>query len=248
MNTTHRRIVVGYSGGVTSAWCLYWALDIFPREEVVALFHDTKREDPDTYRFLHEMAVKLGITITERSDGRSVEQVEDDEHCLANNRMAFCSRILKIQQRERYFEELRASGVQDIVLVLAFSENEPQRVERAKASAWAGGYTLRFPMIEAQQTKQACADWSQAIGVRIPEMYSWSDHANCVGCRRGGKAYWLAVKENRPEVFEAMKQREAAKGHTFLKGTSLALLEIQGLKRRVDRREPITVDPCECGS
>ena len=34
-----RRIVVGYSGGVTSAWCLDWALRTFPREEVVALFH-----------------------------------------------------------------------------------------------------------------------------------------------------------------------------------------------------------------
>ena len=193
-----RGIVVGYSGGVTSAWCLSWALNSFPREEVVALFHDTRREDADTYRYLREMAAKLDIGITERSDGRSVEEVEDDEHALANNRMAFCSRILKIHQRERYFDELRDAGVTDIALVLAFSANEPERVERARASAWAGGYTVKFPMIEIGMTKQACADWSVSIGVPIPRMYAWSDHANCVGCRRGGKAYWLAVKENAP--------------------------------------------------
>jgi hypothetical protein len=242
------RIVVGYSGGVTSAWCLDWALRNFPRGEVVALFHDTKREDADTYRYLREMATKLDMPITERSDGRSVEEVEDDQHALANNRMAFCSRILKILPREAYFEELRAAGVTDITLVLAFSANESQRMERAKASAWASGYTVRFPMVETGMTKQACADWSLSLGVPLPEMYRWSDHANCVGCRRGGRAYWLAVKDNRPEAFEAAKAREAVFGHTFLKGTTLAQLEITGLKRRVDRREPIRIDPCECGS
>ncbi len=40
-----RKVVVGFSGGVTSAWCAGWALRTFPREEVILLFHDTKAED-----------------------------------------------------------------------------------------------------------------------------------------------------------------------------------------------------------
>ena len=44
----NRKIVVGFSGGVTSAWCAGWALRNFPRDEVVLLFCDTKEEDPDT--------------------------------------------------------------------------------------------------------------------------------------------------------------------------------------------------------
>ena len=79
-------------------------------------------------------------------------------------------------------------------------------------------------------------------------VYAWSDHANCVGCRRGGKAYWLAVKANHPEVFEAAKARELEYGHTFLKDTTLATLEIVGLKRVVKRRESIDIGSCECGS
>lgn len=51
-----RRVVVGFSGGVTSAWCAGWALRNYPREEVVLLFHDTKEEHPDTYRFIREMS------------------------------------------------------------------------------------------------------------------------------------------------------------------------------------------------
>lgn len=39
-----RRVIVGFSGGVTSAWCAGWALENYPREEVILLFHDTKEE------------------------------------------------------------------------------------------------------------------------------------------------------------------------------------------------------------
>ena len=71
--------MVGFSGGVTSAWCAGWALRTYPRDEVVLLWHDTKEEHPDTYRFLKEMAEALRMPITERSDGRSVTQLFYDE-------------------------------------------------------------------------------------------------------------------------------------------------------------------------
>ena len=54
----------------------------------------------------------------------------------------------------------------------------------------------------------------------------------------GGEA-WLAVKENEPAVFEAMKQREAEWGHTFLGDISLAQLSVRGMKRTVRRKEAI---------
>lgn len=233
---------------MTSAWCLGWALREFPRGDVVALFHDTQREDQDTYRYLREMASALDVEIVERSDGRSVEEVEDDENALANNRMAFCSRILKTEQKDKYFDELRATGVTNIVSVLGFSSHEVQRVQRATARSWAGGYTVRFPLIECDVSKQQCVDWSHSLGVRVPAMYAWSDHANCVGCRRGGKAYWLAVHANRPYEFERAASREDDFGHTFLKDTTLRNLLVTGLKRPVKRREAIDIGPCECGT
>src|SRR5689334_18814121 len=96
-----RRVIVGFSGGVTSAWCAGWALRTFPRDEVTLLFHDTREEDPDTYRFNRDMAAALGCEIVEASDGRSVTEVFRDEDAIANNRMAFCSRILKAEQRDK---------------------------------------------------------------------------------------------------------------------------------------------------
>jgi hypothetical protein len=241
------KVVVGFSGGVSSAWCAGWALRHFPKEDVVFLFHDTKEEDPDTYRFIHEMAQALDHELVERSDGRSVTEVFRDEDAIANNRMAFCSRILKAKPRDRYFTELRATGETEIINVLGFTAIEWKRVQRASVRATDSGYTIRFPLIEESVSKQQCADWCIAMGVKPSSMYRWSEHANCVGCVRGGKAYWLAVHQNAPDVFEQRAALETEFGHTVLKDTTLHRLVQVGLKRKVKQRESIDIGPCECG-
>ncbi len=269
-----RRVVVGHSGGVTSGWALGWALNFYPREEVVALFHDTKDEDEDTYRFLHEIAEVLGIPVTERSDGRSVEEVELDEGALANNRMAFCSRILKAEPRDRYFDELRSQGVRQIINVVGFSAWEPLRIQRATMRAQAGGYEIRFPVAETwpalpppvgkkgkslrlwieserKKSKQFCADWCLRQGVRPSRMYEWSDHANCINCRRGGKAYAIASARNRPDRFVQLivhEKNPTFQGHTIFKEGPVDEIVKRGLKRKVSRKESIEIGPCECGS
>jgi hypothetical protein len=241
------KIIVGFSGGVTSAYCAGWALDKFPRNDVVLLFHDTKEEHPDTYRFIREMAAALNHPITERSDGRSVVQVCEDEHALANNRMAFCSKILKAKQRDRFFKELRAVGETELVNVLGFTALEWRRIQRNTMRGECEGYTVRFPLVEDDVTKQHAADWCLSKGVRPTEMYRWSEHANCIGCARGGKAYWLAVAREEPEIFEQRAKLEEQFGHTFLKDTTLRGLVQVGLKRKVQPRESIEIGSCDCG-
>lgn len=242
-----QKIVVGFSGGVSSAWCAGWALRAFAPDDIVFLFHDTKEEHPDTYRFIHELGDRLGHPITERSDGRSVTEICYDEGALANNRMAFCSRILKAEQRDRYFAELRGQGVTKIVNVLGFSKIEWRRVQRASMRAETSGYEARFPMIEDAITKQAAADWVMSLGLRPPSIYLWSEHANCVGCVRGGKAYWLKVAEKEPEVFAQRVALEREFGHTVLKDVKLEDLVRIGLKRPVRQRESINIGACDCG-
>jgi hypothetical protein len=246
-----RRVVVGFSGGVTSAWCAGWALHNFPREEVVLLFHDTKEEHPDTYRFLREMAAALDMPITERSDGRSVTEVFHDEGFLGNNQNAMCSRILKVEQGDKYFAELRRQGVTDIVKVLGFSAREVERVQRGHARALAHGYTLRLPIVEEGVTKQETADWCRALGVRPSAQYEHFEHANCDGCVKGGAAYWRAVREHRPHVFAQRVGLEAEFGHGILRGGGREHYLLKDLpaagKRAVNQRERIEIGPCECG-
>ena len=251
---SNRRIVVGFSGGVTSAWCAGWALQNFPREEVILLWHDTKEEDPDTYRFLREMAVALGMEITERSDGRSVTEVARDEGMLPNDRAAFCSRILKQEQGNKYIRELQEQGIEEIIRIFGFSSNERERIQRQAAISWSMtsffcNVTSRFPLVETGTTKQQCWDWSNCeIGVRPSSMYEWSDHANCPGCFRGKKTYWLAVAENNPAVFKQRSALEKEFGHTIILDVSLDELLSEGIKRPASRKEAIEIGPCECGT
>ncbi len=248
-----RRVVVGFSGGVTSAWCAGWALRNYPRDEIVLLWHDTKEEDPDTYRFLREMSAALGLPLTERSDGRSVTEVMYDENMLANDRVPFCSRILKWQPGDRYVWELVSQGVTEIIKVVGMSQAEWER--RQRQVAWAMSMTtlfcnvsVRFPMVEDQVSKQAAADWCKCeMGVAPSSMYEWADHANCLGCVRAGKGYWLAVREHRPDTFEQRKRLEAEFGHTFIGDASLVQIETEGMKRNPRRKERIVLGPCSCG-
>jgi Phosphoadenosine phosphosulfate reductase family len=247
-----RRVVVGFSGGVTSAWCAGWALRTFPRDEVDLLWHDTKEEDPDTYRFLREMATALGKPIIERSDGRSVTQLFRDEGMLGNGQNTMCSRVLKAEQGTRYVNELKAAGYR-VIKVVGYSAREPLRVAKMVGRMSAQLVEVRFPIIEEGVTKQQCADWCQCeMGVRPSQQYEHFEHANCRGCVKGGRAYWLKTYDVYPDVFEQRAQLEEEFGHTIIRGgdrdhpTLRQLVQI-GLKRTVRQREQIEIGACDCG-
>ena len=245
--------VVGFSGGVTSAWCAGWALRNYPRDRVVLLFHDTKEEHEDTYRFIREMSAALGVPITERSDGRSVTQLFRDEGYLGNNQHTFCSRILKAEQGSSFVRDLKAQGETSIHKIIGYSAKEPLRVQRMVGYCANEGITARFPVIETGVTKQQCADWVRCeIGIQPPWMYQHFEHANCPGCVRGGRAYWLKTHEVLPEVFEQRAGLEEEFGHEIIRGggrerVTLRQLLATGLKRAVHQRERIEIGACECG-
>ena len=248
-----RKVVVGFSGGVTSAWCAGWALRTFPREEVILLFCDTKEEDEDTYRFLREMAAALGMQITNESDGRSLTEVIEDENMIPNNQFAFCSRILKQEPANRFIRKLQEQGCTEIIRVMGFSGNEPDRMQRHVALAWMQStfwcpVSVHFPIAESKTTKQQCADWcSCEIGVKPSAMYEWSEHANCPGCFRGGRNYWKAVEANRPDIYAKRSALEQRMGHTVLPDVTLD--QLRGISpRKIKQRESIEIGPCECGS
>lgn len=82
--------IVAYSGGLGSYFTAKRLIERgINKEDIILLFHDTKVEDEDLYRFLKESTQKLGIPLTDYSDGRTIWEVFKDYNYLANIKVDF---------------------------------------------------------------------------------------------------------------------------------------------------------------
>ena len=90
-----QKFIVSYSGGLGSFFAAKRLVKQHGKDNVAAVFADTKTEDEDLYRFLDESIAYLGIELFTIEDGRDVWQVFEDVRFLGNSRIDPCSRILK---------------------------------------------------------------------------------------------------------------------------------------------------------
>lgn len=233
------RIIVAISGGKASAWCAGWALKNYPKDDVILYFNDTKWEHKDLYRFLDELAVYFDKEITFDSDGRSPESLFYDNRAIANNRMPFCSRILKAERLQAFYKD-------GDTLVFGIGVDESQRINRlvgvyqtvaVKTGKWP---KLRFPLISENMTSEKVNDWLTSIGIQEPLLYRLGfKHNNCSGgCVRAGKKHWKMLYEKLPEVY-ADRERVEREMQDFL-GKKITIFKDESLedfRGRIERGE-----------
>lgn len=224
-------IIVALSGGLASAFCGQWALDNHAKDDVVLYFNDTKWEHPDLYRFLDDLSSYWDHPITHDTDGRTPEELFYKERALANNRMPFCSKILKAKRLQRYYKD-------GDTLVFGIGADEPHRGQRlvgayqrvaAKSKRWP---KLRFPLLEKCTNHSDMLHWLDGTGIELPVMYKMGfQHNNCSGgCVRAGKRQWAHLWRVMPEVYlERERVEEAVRSYLnkdvhFLKDETLRQL------------------------
>lgn len=208
MGALNKRVIACLSGGVASAWCANWTLQNYPKENVLLYFNDTKWEHPDLYRFIRELSSYWNHPITEDSDGRTPEDVFKDQHMLANNRAPFCSRILKADRLQKYFQD-------GDTLVFGIGMDEIIRAHRLvgmyqKVSVKRGiSCKLEFPLLKFKVSKADQLAWLQSTGIKMPELYLHGfKHNNCAGgCVRSGKGQWAKLLREFPEVYRERESR-----------------------------------------
>jgi len=237
------RVIVAMSGGKASAWCGAWALRHFAKSDVVWYFNDTGWEHKDLYRFLSDLSAHFDHPVTEDSDGRNCEELFYDSKSLANNRMPFCSRILKAERLQSYYQD-------GDTIVFGIGQNEPQREERLRSVysrielVSGKAVRLRFPLIEETATAGMVDDWLKAIGIVEPLLYRLGfAHNNCSGgCVRAGKVQWAKLYRRLPEVYAERERVEkeasdrAGRQCTFINGESLEALRLRIDAGDVDKR------------
>ncbi|QQP10737.1 hypothetical protein FJQ98_15945 [Lysinibacillus agricola] len=141
-----------FSTGAGSAWLTKYVVDKYGKENTIILITDTKWEDEDNYRFMKEVADYIGIEITEKSDGRTPEDIFRKDLYFGNFGTAPCSKELKMKQTFLYIQELIEQGILPI-LYFGIDYKEARRAPRLaynykhNVDVFEDGVELRFPLI-----------------------------------------------------------------------------------------------------
>lgn len=129
---------------------------------------DTRVEDPDLWRFVHDSSVHIGVPPTVVADGRTPFEVFHDQRFLGNSRLAPCSAILKQRPSRAWLQE--HTDPADTVLYVGIDWSEVRRTP-AIERGWAP-WTVRFPMCDPPYlSKQEMLDAARAAGIEPPRLY-----------------------------------------------------------------------------
>lgn len=217
------KVIVNFSSGIGS-----WAAgkryaEKNGTEGMVLLFSDTKIEDPDNYRFLHEAAENIGARLEILSEGRTPNEVMTDARIIGNSRIDPCSKILKRKLLDRWRSENAPPGTLEI---FGIDWTEVHRLERMIARN--PERNLVAPLCDPPYTsKQDLIQWAKSEGLEPPRMYAMGfHHANCGGfCIKAGQASFKLLLDNFPERYAAHEQweegmREIVGNHSIMSDRS----------------------------
>jgi len=201
--------VVMFSGGVGSWAAARRVADQHGAENMQLLFTDTKMEDADLYRFLHEAASDIGCELVKIADGRTPWEVFRDVRFLGNSRVDPCSRILKRDLARKWVGEHYNSD--EVTLYIGIDWTEGHRM-RAVVRNWEP-FTVLAPMTEPPYlSKKDMLNLLSERGIEPPSLYRLGfPHNNCGGfCIKAGQAQLKLLLDVLPEVYCYHERQEQA--------------------------------------
>lgn len=229
------RVIAWWSGGITSAYACWWAVQTF--KDVRLIFLDTHNENPDTERFLKDCEALYGQQILRSSNPKytNIREIWRKYLSLNTAHGAICSTELKREVRgsiQNFYE--------DYAQIFGFDVNEKNRHENMRRNY--PEINVISPLLNPLKISKAkCAREFVAMGIQLPQMYADGfQNNNCdqTGCVRGGIGYWQLRAIKRPESFATMAELEHEL--TDKKGEPVTILRDQTIARK---DEPIFLKP-----
>lgn len=209
-----KRMVCRFSCGAASAVATKLILSECAAEQVVIVNAFIVEEHADNRRFLTDCERWFGhpiIVVRDEKYGASTDEIWKRKKFMVGRRNAPCSSELK----RKVMGTLALPG--DIT-VLGFTAEETNRFD---------GLCDRFPeeqfrapLIEKNLGKDDCLAMIERAGIELPMMYRMGyANANCIGCPKGGQAYWQNIRADFPERFAVIQgiQEAIGPGASFLR-------------------------------
>lgn len=209
------RIVCWFSCGAASAVATKLVIEENARGKQLPLVVARcaiDEEHADSHRFAADCEKWFGVPIVNLKSekyGSSIYAVFEGERYLAGVAGASCTRALKRRVREAFQQP-------DDIHVFGFTMEEPHRIDQViDANA---DIRLMSPLIDRGLSKSDCLAIIDRAGIPLPVMYGMGyEHANCVGCVKGGAGYWNKIRVDFPAAFERMAEIEARLGVRLVK-------------------------------
>lgn len=201
------KCLVMISAGVTSWAAAMRSIERYGRENVEGLFADTKIEDPDSYRFLDQIEVQLGIKVHRIADGRDPWEVFVDERFIGNSRIDPCSKILKRKLMDAWRDEHCTPETHALAFGLDWDEEPRITRHRPRMAPW----LCNYPMADKPWlTKAETLDWMRSCGIETPRLYTLGfSHNNCGGmCVKMGLGQAKHLLSALPDVYRRHERRE----------------------------------------
>jgi len=239
--------VVSISGGLGSALAAERAIQKFGRENVLLWFADTRQENPDLYRFLHDLMARWKGTLYYFTEGRTPRQVWDDKKLIPNDLLAPCSYELKVKHFRDFI--LSMAGLPEVYIGYKPGEDKRMCDTVASYSEAIPQATVSYPLlwepVEIRDLYTAC---EQGLGIDPPVLYKLGfGYNNCnADCCRAGITERVREAIMLPEQFavsesweaERRRQGDSRQHFTFLKGGSGERKQIIPLSEVRARRVP----------
>jgi 3'-phosphoadenosine 5'-phosphosulfate sulfotransferase (PAPS reductase)/FAD synthetase len=214
-----KHIIAWFSGGATSAAACKLALEQYP-EQCEIVYIETGSHHPDHVRFIADCECWYGQRIvTIRSDkyANHLDVIEKTRY-INGPTGARCTTELKKKVREKFEKANPQFDTQ--VWGFEFSKKEENRAKRHREKHPETWHI--FPLIEAQITKEMAFSAILRMGITLPAMYLLGySNSNCIGCPKGGMAYWNKIRGDFPPLFKRMAELERSIGRSCLRSTFL---------------------------
>jgi 3'-phosphoadenosine 5'-phosphosulfate sulfotransferase (PAPS reductase)/FAD synthetase len=204
------KIAVWFSCGAASAAALKLTVDKYGADSVYAVNNPVIEEHHDNMRFAEDVANWVGIDIQYAVNSKyplaSVVDVFDRRKGMAFPHGAPCTVELKKRARQEWEESNPVDWH-----VLGFTVDERNRHDRFVMTERDNVLPI---LIDANMTKNDCADMIRSAGIKLPEIYNRGfPNANCIGCVKAtSPTYWNLVRREFPEVFDQRAEQSRRLG------------------------------------
>jgi 3'-phosphoadenosine 5'-phosphosulfate sulfotransferase (PAPS reductase)/FAD synthetase len=200
--------VINFSGGRTSAYMTKRLID--EGGEYLITFQNTGKEMPKTLDFINECDQRWNLNLvwlefrfgnnfevvnyqTASRNGRPFDEaIQHKNNFLPNQRMRYCTQLLKIDTLHRY---LKSIGITDYISFNGIRYDEPRRWNKIQDN----GYDVELPLVKWKITKQDVLNFweKQEFDLMVNEPYG-----NCDCCFLKGKNKLSIIAKEKPELLD----------------------------------------------